>query len=124
MIKNDPEVNKKALELVADATLNEEQRSAQLKDFIRMKNDQTLDYLTSSIKKNQKKPRKPTEAQMIAQMKQSRCKQAGWKMYQFKGMSYAEIKFKYFTAYRRNTQFAPMGSEKEAEWIKRHAENM
>ena len=51
MINNDPEVKAKAIQLIADLSLTEEQRSAQLGDFIRMRNDQALDDMISSIKK-------------------------------------------------------------------------
>ena len=43
MINHDPVVKKKAIELVANKTLTEEQRTAQLADFIQMKNNQALD---------------------------------------------------------------------------------
>ena len=85
-----------------------------------MKNDQAFDHLAGSIKQKQKKPIKPTDAQIVAQMKQFLCCQAGWKMYQFRGKSYDEIRLHYYTAYKRNSLFAPRGSEKEAEWIKRN----
>ena len=88
-----------------------------------MKNDQAFVHLTSSIRKK-KKPRKPTEAHIIAQMKQYLIHQDNWKMAQLKGNSYAEIKLHYYSAYRKNTLFAPIGSEKEAGFIKRHAEHM
>ena len=45
-------------------------------------------------------------------------------MFQFKGMSNDEIRLHYYTHFRRNTTFAPKGSEKEAEWIKRHEKHM
>ena len=119
MIKNNPEVSKKALEFCANQSLNPEQKTAQLCDFIRMITDQASDYLTDEIKKKQKRKRKATEAQMIAEMKQYLCKQAGWKMHQFKGMPYDEVRLHYFTAYKRNSVFCARGSKEEAEWIKK-----
>ena len=124
MIKNNPEVNKKALELHANQSLNPEQKTAQLCDFIRMITDQAFDHVTDKIKKKQKRKRKPTEAQIIAEMKQYLCKQAGWKMHQFKGMSYDEVRLHYYTAYKRNSVFCARGSKEEAEWIKRNEEFM
>ena len=117
MRKNNPEVLKKGLELYADATLTPEQKTAQFKDFIRMINDQAFDYVAGVIRGKQKRKRKLTEAQVIAQMKQYLCKQAGWKMNQFQGMSYDEIRLRYYTTFRRNSLFAAIGSKEEAEWI-------
>lgn len=51
MITNDPVIRKKAIELIANTTLNEEQRSAQLKDFIQMKNQQALDDIIGDVRK-------------------------------------------------------------------------
>ena len=62
MVKNNPEVNKRAIEIHADSTLNEEQKTAQLHDFIRILNDQALAYVSSVAMGKQKKRRKPTEA--------------------------------------------------------------
>ena len=59
MINKNPEIKAKAIQLITDIFLTEEQRSAQLADFIRMKNDQALDDMFSSIKKGQKRQRKP-----------------------------------------------------------------
>lgn len=66
MINTDPEVKAKAIELIVDQTLTVEHRSAQLADFITMKNDQALDDMISSINKSHKRPRKPSQAQVIA----------------------------------------------------------
>jgi hypothetical protein len=66
MIANDTMVKKKSIELVADKTLTEEQRSAQLSDFILMKNQQALEGEIGKVRKGQKKPRQPTKAQVIA----------------------------------------------------------
>ena len=68
MINHDPIIRKKAIELIANATLNEDQRSAQLKDFIQMKNEQALDEIIGDVRTGQKKPRQPTKAQIIAEM--------------------------------------------------------
>jgi hypothetical protein len=57
MITNDPVVKKKAIELIADKTLTEEQRSAQLYDFILMKNQQALQEVIGKVRNGQKKPR-------------------------------------------------------------------
>ena len=70
-------VSKKAIELIVDRNLTKGERSAQLVDFIKMKNDQALDHMVSSIKKGQKKPMKPTKAQVIAEMKSFLCMQEG-----------------------------------------------
>ena len=113
MINNDPEVKAKEIQLIVDLSLIEEQRSTQLADFIRMKNDQALDDMISSIKKGQKRPRKPSQAQVIAGMKKFLCMQAGWKMTQLKGKSYKEIQVLYYRAFRRNKDFIPMNSEEE-----------
>ena len=78
-----------------------------------MKNDQALDDMISSIKKGQKRPRKASQAQVIARMKKFLCMQAGWKMTQLKGKSYKEIQVLYYRAFRRNKDFIPMNSEEE-----------
>ena len=110
MINNDPEVKAKASQLITDLSLIEEQRSTQLADFIRMKNDQALDDMISSIKKGQKRPRKPSQAQVIAEMKKFLCTQAGWKMTQLKGKRYEELQALYYKAFRRNKYFIPVDS--------------
>ena len=69
MIQHDPVVKKKAIELVANKTLTEDQRTAQLADFIQMKNQQALDEVIGKVRKGQKKQRQPTKAQIIAEMK-------------------------------------------------------
>jgi hypothetical protein len=53
MIENDPVIRKKAVELIANTTLTEDQRSAQLKDFIEMKNQQALDDIIGTVRKSQ-----------------------------------------------------------------------
>ena len=78
-----------------------------------MKNDHALDYLTNSIKKGQKRPRKPTKAQVNSQMKKYLCNQDNWKMNQLKGKSYDEVRLLYYTAYRKDKVFVPMGSEED-----------
>ena len=113
MINTDPEVNAKAIELIADMSLTSEERSAQLADFIQMKNDQAIDEMISSIKKGQKRSRKPSQAQVIAGMKKFLCMQAGWKMTQLKGKNYEEIQVLYYRAFRRNKYFIPMDSQEE-----------
>jgi hypothetical protein len=69
MIANDPMIRKKAVELIANTTLTEDQRSAQLKDFIEMKNQQALDDIIGTVRKGQNKSRKPTKVQIIDEMK-------------------------------------------------------
>ena len=91
LINNDQVIRKKAIELIANTTLNEEQRSAQLKDFIQMKNQQALDEIIGDVRKGQKKSRKLTKAQIIAEMKAFCCHVGNMKMGQFKGMSHDEI---------------------------------
>ena len=39
LVKHDPVIKRKAIDLIADMTLTEEQRTAQLKDFIEMNNE-------------------------------------------------------------------------------------
>lgn len=53
LVNNDQIIRKKAIELIANTTLNEEQRSAQLKDFIQMKNQQALDEIIGDVRKGQ-----------------------------------------------------------------------
>ena len=45
-------------------------------------------------------------------------------MNQFQGMSYDEIRLRYYTAYRRNSICRAIGSKEEAEWIKSNEEHM
>ena len=54
LIKNDPVIKKNAIDLVADVTLTEDQRTAQLKDFVEMKNRQALQDAIGTVKKGQK----------------------------------------------------------------------
>ncbi|WP_254486045.1 hypothetical protein, partial [Salmonella enterica] len=75
-------IKKKAIDLVADKSLTEDQRTTQLKDFIQMKNNQALQDAIVSVKKGQKKPRRPTKAQVISMMKDYCCKLGGWKRHQ------------------------------------------
>ena len=124
LIDNNPVIKKKAIELVADQSLTKEQISAQLADFIQIENEKALQYVMDSVKKNQKKPRQSTKAQVIAEMKRYCCNVGGWKMAQFKGKSHDEVEGIYYREYSRDKNYAPMGSEKEAEFIKRHAEHM
>lgn len=79
---------RKAIELIADESLTAEQRSAQLADFINMKNNQAFDSMVDTIKKTQKKPRQPSHAQVNYGMKKYLCHVGGWKMYQLKGKPY------------------------------------
>ncbi|PWA89426.1 hypothetical protein CTI12_AA109180 [Artemisia annua] len=125
MIATDPVVKQKEIELLADRSLTEEQRSAQLADFILMKNDQAFDDMVSSIQKSQKKKRKPSKAQVIAGMKKFLCNQANFKMSQFRGMTYEEIESHYYIWFRRTRHdFIPMDSQKETEFLKRHGIHM
>lgn len=119
MINSDPEVKKKAIELIADKSLTTKERSAQLADFILMKNDQALNEMIGSIKKNQKKQRQPSKVQVIVGMKKFLCHVAGWKMCQLKGKSHEEIEGLYYRAFRRDKDFVPMNSEEEARRFKR-----
>lgn len=113
MIDTNLEVKAKALELLTDRSLTVEQRSSQLADFISMKNDKALDEMISSIKKGQKRPRQPTEAQVIYGIKKYLCNQGGWKMNQFKGRSHEEIQLEYYRVFKSNKDFVPMNSEEE-----------
>ena len=84
MIVSDPVIKKKAIELVADESLTAKQRSTQLADFINMKNNQAFDSMVDTIKKNQKKPRQPSQAQVNHGMKKYLCHVGGWNMNQLK----------------------------------------
>ena len=111
MINNDLVIRKKAIELIANTTLNEDQRSAQLKDFIQMKNEQALDEIIGDVRKGQKKPRKLTKAQIIAEMKTFCCHVGNMKMAQFKGMSHDQIEGIYYRIKRQDSKFIPMDQE-------------
>lgn len=113
MITNDPVVKKKAIELVANKTLTEEQRSAQLADFIQMKNQQALDEIIGDVRKGQKKQKQPTKAQVIAEMKTYCCHVGNWKRSQFKGMSYDRIEGIYYRLKRQDSDFIPIDFEEE-----------
>ena len=52
------------------------------------------------------------------------CAQCGWKMAQFKGMGYDEIMLHYYSGFRRNQVFLPIGSEAAEQWSKEHNEYM
>ena len=65
MIDSDPVIKKKAIELIADESLTAEQRSAQLADFINMKNNQAFDSMVDTIKKTQKRPIQPSQARRM-----------------------------------------------------------
>ena len=101
----------KALQLIADKSLNEEQRTAQIKEFIKMKYYQTMDQFIDSLKKNQKKPKQPTQAQVTYQMKKYCCHVSNWKMHQFKGMSHDQVKRIYYREVKRDKNFIPMDTE-------------
>lgn len=118
MIDSDPVIKKKAIELIADESLTAEQRSAQLADFINVKNNQAFDSIVDTIKNTQKKPRQLSQAQVIGGMKKYLCHVGGWKMYQLKGKSYEEIQRLYYQEYRRDKDFLPMHSEAEAKRYK------
>ena len=111
MIKNDPVIKKKGIDLIADVTLTEDQRTAQLKDFVEMKNRQALQDAIGTIKKGQKKPRQPSKAQVISMMKYYCCHVGGWKMSQFKGMNHEQIEGVYYRIKRQDSEFIPMDSE-------------
>jgi hypothetical protein len=113
MITNDRVVKKKAIELVANITLTEEQRSAQLADFIQMKNQQALDEVIGKVRKGQKKQRQPTKAQVIAEMKTYCCHVGNWKMSQFKGMSHDRIEGIFYRLKRQDSDFIPIDFEEE-----------
>ncbi|MCO6517255.1 MAG: hypothetical protein J6586_12340, partial [Snodgrassella sp.] len=111
LINNDQIIRKKAIELIANTTLDEEQRSAQLKDFIQMKNQQALDEIIGDVRKGQKNPRKPTKVQIIAEMKTFCCHVGNMKMAQFKGMSHDQIEGIYYRIKRQDSKFIPMDQE-------------
>jgi hypothetical protein len=113
MIANDPVVKRKAIELVANKTLTEEQRSAQLNDFIQMKNQQALDDIIGTVRQSQKKSRQPTKAQIISEMKTYCCHVGGWKISQFKGMSHERIEGIYYRVKRKDSSFTPIDFEEE-----------
>jgi len=114
LIANNAEIKKKAIDLVADASLTEEQRTAQLKDFIQMKNNQALEDVISTVKKGQKKSRQPTKRQILSYMKTYCCHVGGWKMHQFKGMSDDQVEKAYYRTQKQDKDFIAMGSEEEA----------
>ena len=89
-----------------------------------MKNDQALNAMINSIKKNQKKQRQPSKIQVIAGMKKYLCHVVGWKMSQLKGKSHEEIERLYYRAFRRDKDFLPMNSEEEARRFKRAGETI
>jgi hypothetical protein len=111
IIANDPVIRKKAIELIANTTLDENQRSAQLKDFIQMKNQQALDDIIGTVRKGQKKPRQPTKTQIIAEMKTYYCHVGNMKMAQFKGMKHDRIEGIYYRVKRQESNFIPMDKE-------------
>lgn len=113
MNANDPVVKKKTIELVADKTLTEEQRSAQLTDFILMKNQQALQDVIGKVKKGQNKSIQPTKAQVIVEMKTYRCHVGSWKMSQFKRMSHDQIEGIYYRVKRQDSDFIPINFEEE-----------
>lgn len=119
MIDTDPEVKRKAIELIEDQSLTEEERTDQIADFINKKNKIALDEMINSIKKGPKKKGKPSKSQVTYGMKKYLCHQANWKMYQLKGKSHEEIEVLYYTAFRRSKIFIPMGTEKETLSLKR-----
>lgn len=119
MIANDPVRRKKAAELIANTTLTEDQRSAQLKDFIEMKNQQALDDIIGTVRKGQKKSRQPTKTQIIAEMKTFCCHVGNWKMAQFNGMSHDQIEGIYYRVKRQDSNFIPMDLEPEVKKSKR-----
>ena len=95
-----------------------------MKEFIRKRNSQAFEYVDDVIKSTQKRKRKATEAQIIKVMKQYLCRQAGWKMQNFKEMPYDMIRLAYYSAYKENTTHRAIGSKEEAEWIKKQDEHM
>lgn len=111
MINHDPVVKKKAIELIANKTLTEEHRTAQLADFIQMKNQQALDEIIGKVKKGQKKHRQPTKAQIIHEMKVFCCHAGNWKMTNFKRMSHDQIEGIYYRAKRQDSSFKPIDFE-------------
>ena len=107
-IKANPEVNMKATELIADESLNEEQRTAQIKEFIKIRYYQEMDQFTDSLKKELKKPKGLTQAQVTHNMKKYCCHVGNWKMHQFKGMSHDQVKVIYYRTVKRDKKFIPM----------------
>lgn len=110
-IKTNPEVNMKALQLLTDQSLNEEQMTAQIKEFIKMRYYQTMDQFTDSLKKDLKKPKQLTQAQVTYQMKKYCCHVGNWKMHQFKGISHDQVKRIYYREVKRDKNFIPMDTE-------------
>lgn len=111
MISHDPVVRKKAIELIANKSLTEEQRTAQLADFIQMKNQQALDEAIVKVRQGQKKQRQPTKAQIIHEMKVFCCHVGSWKMGNFKGMSHDQIEGIYYRIKRQDSVFRPIDFE-------------
>ena len=125
LIKKNPEVHMKAIELTADVTLSPEQKTTQLHEFIRKIIVEASELMVGNYQGKQKKrKRKPTEAQLIKQMKLYLCAQCGWKMHQFKGMAHDAIRLHYYSGYKMNKMFIPMGSKEEENWKKSHDEHM
>jgi hypothetical protein len=118
MIQHDPVVKKKAIKLVANKTLTEEQRTAQLADFIQMKNQQALDEVIGKVRKGQKKQIQPTKAQIIHEMKVFCCHVGTLKMSDFKGVSHERIEGIYYRLKRQDSAFIPIDFE-EVERSKR-----
>ena len=67
-----------------------------MNDFIQMNNQQALDDIIGTIRKGQKKPKQPTKAHLISEMKTFCCHVGNWKMSQFKGMSHDRIEGIYY----------------------------
>ena len=125
LIRKNPEVHKKALELTADVNLSEVQRTEQLHEFIgNMIIEADKNIQASYQGKQKKRKRNQTPAQVVKQMKNYLVAQCSWKMAEFKGMQHDEVMLHYYSGYKMNSDFIPMGSEAEAQWIKKNSEFM
>ena len=94
-----------------DRTLTEDQRDAQLKDFIMMQNNKALQYAIDTVNKGNKKSRQASKPQILSVMKSYCCHVGKWKMSQFKGMTPVQIQGAYYRVKRQDLDFIPMGSE-------------